>query len=176
MINSVISKKMSLGLASFVLLPAILFAQICFAQDAVAKDSGPANSQLVGTPCRTGPWIKNLTAPSTPPCAAAPTVSSGMSSKAAERLAAAASSPEEDLKLAEYYKAQAISLEAQGAQYDKAAVLYSSGPKNLVAPTTAARYRYYASALRQEAKNDRRLAEDRTEMAQKAANNSVAGH
>jgi hypothetical protein len=170
------AKKKALVLASAVLLPAIVFAQVCFAQDAVAKVSGSADTQLLGTPCRTGPWIKNLMAPNTPPCAATPAVSNEMSRKTAQKLAVTASSPEQHLQLADYYRAQAISLEAEGAQYDKAAVLYSSGPKNIVAPTTAARYRYYASELRAEAKKKRMLAEDRVEMAKKAANNSVAGH
>jgi hypothetical protein len=176
MIDNVIATMRSLLLASSLLIPAVLFAQVSYAQDGVNKASGSSDSQLMGTTCRTGPWIKNLTSPSTLPCAAAQDVSKEMSRKTAQKLAETASSPEEHLKLAEYYSAEAIKLEAEGAQYKKAAVLYTSGPKNLVAPSAAARYRHYASELRQEAKKERMLAEDRVEMAKKAAKSSVPGH
>jgi hypothetical protein len=179
MFSYVIAQRKALALASSVLLPAILFTQLfCDAKDAVAQDSGSRDIQVLRAPCQTGPWIKNLTAPNAQPCPATPVVPNLMSRKEAQGLAATASSPEEHLRLAEYYRAQAISLEAEGAQYEKAAALYSSGPKNIVAPGTAGRYRYYASNLREEAKQKRMLAEDRVEMAKKAAGGSsaVGGH
>src|SRR5258708_26914965 len=68
----------------------------------------------------------------------------------AHQLKATMKSPEDHLKLAQYYKAEADKLDAEAAGYEDAATTYRHGPivKNLMSPTTPGRYEYIAKAYR----------------------------
>jgi hypothetical protein len=74
------------------------------------------------------------------------------------------------MKIAGYYLAKADTLEAQAAAYEEAAAAYRHGPvvKNLMSPTTAARYDFIAKGFREEAKSDRALAASHEQMAKSA--------
>ena len=93
--------------------------------------------------------------------------------KEAYRLKATMKSPEDHLKLAQYYKAEADKLDAEATGYEEAAATYRHGPivKNLMSPTTPGRYEYIAKAYREKANSDRELATSHEQMAE----NAVAG-
>ena len=110
---------------------------------------------------------KNLMSPSyrfPATCAAAP---QELTKKEVKKLIATAESPEDHLKIARYYRAEADRLDAQGAGYEEAAADIRRGPmvKNLVSPTTPARYEYLAKGFREEAQSDRKLAASQEQMA-----------
>lgn len=117
--------------------------------------------------CRNRPMVKNLTALRTPPCDVRTVVPQQLTKREVKRLTATAKSPEDHLKLARYYKAEADKLDAEGAGYEEAAAAYRHGPivKNLMAPNTVARYEYFAKGFREEAKADRKLAASHEQMA-----------
>jgi hypothetical protein len=107
------------------------------------------------------PMVKNLMALSyRAPCAQA-AVPQGLTKDKVKRLAATAESREGHLKLVRYYKAQADMLDVQAAGYEEAAAGYRRGPivKNLMAPSTAGRYEFFAKGFRDKAKSDRALAD-----------------
>lgn len=120
--------------------------------------------------CHNAPMVKNLRS-YTAHCAPETTQPQPLSKKEVKKLLASAKSPEDHLKLADYYKTQADWLDAEGAQYEKAAAEARSAPqaKNLVAPTTASRYEEAAHKFRKEAETDRALAASQREMAKAAA-------
>lgn len=116
-----------------------------------------------------GPVIKNLMALSyRTPCAVA--VPHVLTKKDVKRLTATAERPEDHLKLAAYYKAEADARDAEAAGYEQAAAAYRRAPiaKNLAAPSTPGRYEFFAKGLRNEAKSDRVLATSHEEMARGA--------
>lgn len=94
-----------------------------------------------------------------------------LSRKQVKRLAATAESAADHLKLANYFRAEANSLEARATAYEKAATNLRNGPmvKNLTAPSTPGRYEFIAKGFRDEAKSDRSQAAAHEEMARKVA-------
>jgi hypothetical protein len=86
-------------------------------------------------------------------------------------LKATAKSPEDHLKLAQYYRSKADKLDAEAAGYEQAAATYRRGPivKNLMSPTTPGRYEYIAKTYREKANSDRELATSHEQMAKHAA-------
>lgn len=121
-----------------------------------------------------GPVIKNLTAPSTPACDLTTPVSHQLSGKELKKLAAAARTAEDHLKLAQYYKTEANRLNAEAAAYETAAADYRKGPmvKNLIAPTAPANLEYSAKGFRQEAQSNR----ERAALHELMARNVAAPH
>ena len=118
-----------------------------------ARAAEPACSQ-------NGPMIKNLMALTyRAPCSQA-AVPQGLTKKEVKRLTATAESSRDHSKLASYYRTEADRLDAQAAGFEEAATAYRRGPiiKNLMAPSTAGRYEFFAKGLRDEAKSDRVLA------------------
>ena len=117
-----------------------------------------------------GPMIKNLMALSYRAPCAQKAVPQELTKNDVKRLAATAESREDHLKLARYYKAQADMLDAQAVGYEEAAGVYRRGPivKNLMAPSTAGRYEFFARGFRDEAESNRALAESQEEMAKEA--------
>jgi hypothetical protein len=75
------------------------------------------------------------------------------------------------LKLANYFQAEANSLEARATAYEKAAANLRNGPlvKNLTAPSTPGRYESIVKEFRDEAKSDRSRAAAHEEMAREVA-------
>jgi hypothetical protein len=115
------------------------------------------------------PMVKNLMAltyrtPSTPPV-----VVKEMNKKDAKRLSATAELPEEHLKLARFYTAEANRLDALATGYERTAATYREhpAPKNFAAPTAAGRYEFFAKGFRSEAKTNRKLAISHEEMARR---------
>jgi hypothetical protein len=94
-----------------------------------------------------------------------------LTKKELKRLTAIAESPEDHLKIARYYRAEADRLDAAAAGYEEAASAHRRGPyiKNLMSPTAAARYENLAKGFRDEAKSDRELATSQEQMAESAA-------
>ena len=90
-----------------------------------------------------------------------------LTNKGAKRLAATAESRTDHLELMKFYTAKADRLETQAAGYEQAAAAYRNGPtsKNLMAPTTAGRYEFFAKTMRDEAKSSRALAASHERMA-----------
>jgi hypothetical protein len=82
----------------------------------------------------------------------------------------AAKTPQDHVRIADYCKAKAESLDSQAAGYEQAAATYRNGPvvKNLMAPNTAARYDAMAKGYRREAQSNRELAASQEQMAQNA--------
>jgi hypothetical protein len=110
---------------------------------------------------------KNLMSPTYRPPAVQAAVPQGLTKKEAKKLGATAESRTDHLKLAEYYMMQADRLEARAAGYEQTAAAYRSGPmvKNLMAPTTAGRYEFFAKGFHEKAKSDRALAESHEHLA-----------
>ena len=115
-----------------------------------------------------GPMIKNLMAPTyRAPCSPA-AVPQELTKKEVKRLTATAELREDHLRLARYYKTEAVRLDAQAAGYEAAAAAYRRTPiaKNFAAPSTPGRYEFFAKGFRDEAKSDRVLAASHEKMAQ----------
>lgn len=110
---------------------------------------------------------KNLAAPTYRAPAAQAAVAQGLTKKEVNRLSATAQTREDHLKVAGYYKAEADKLDAQATGYEEAAATYRRGPnvKNLIAPTTAGRYEFFAKRFREEARSNRALATSHEQMA-----------
>jgi hypothetical protein len=91
--------------------------------------------------------------------------------KQVKRLAAAAESVADHMKIANYYRAEANSLEARALAYEEAAATLRNGPmvKNLTAPGTPGRYEFTAEGFRDEAQFDRSQAAAHEEMAREVA-------
>ena len=118
--------------------------------------------------CRNLPVIKNLTGlKSRTECDTGVPQPHQLTRNAVKKLTATAKSPEDHLRLAQYYTAKADTLDAEAAVYEEAAASLRHGPvvKNLMAPTTPARYSFSAQRFRAEAKANRALAESQEEMA-----------
>ena len=117
------------------------------------------------------PMVKNLMALTYRTPSAPPVVGKEMNKKDAKRLAASAiaEKPEQHLKLARFYTAEANWLDVLAAGYEKAAATYRGHPasKNFAAPTTASRYDFLAKGFRSEAKTNRALATSHEEMARR---------
>jgi hypothetical protein len=77
----------------------------CMVRDASAAESAA---------CANGPVVKNLMAPSTRPCAAQPPAPQQLTRKEVKKLTGTAKSPEDRLRLAGYYSAEADRLDAEG--------------------------------------------------------------
>ena len=124
--------------------------------------AGPAFAQ-------NGP--KNLMSPTyrTPVVQAA--VPQELTWKQVRRLTATAESAADHLKLANYFQAEANSLEAQATAYERAAATLRNGPmvKNLTGPSTPGRYEFVAKGFRDEARSDRSQAAAHEEMAREVA-------
>jgi hypothetical protein len=120
----------------------------------------PASAQLKGVPkpCRSGP--KNLIALNQSVCPDATPAPHELTKKDIKNLTKTAKTPEDHLKIAQYYKTEADHLDALAAGYEKVAtnLRESPQPKNLVAPGTPGRYEYTAKLSREEAALDRQRA------------------
>ena len=117
-----------------------------------------------------GPMVKNMRAYSSH-CAGAPAAEPHqLTKREVKRLTLTAKSADDRLTIAHYYEAEADRLDSLGDGYEEAAAEYrhNPGPKNLVSPTTAARYDYLAKGFREEAKSDRILAASQEQMAKSA--------
>jgi hypothetical protein len=125
-----------------------------------------ANSRLVA---QAGP--KNLVSPTYRAPVVQIVAHEGLTNREAKRLAASAESRTDRSVLVEFYSAKADRLEAQAAGHEDAAAAYRNGPKvkNLVSPTTAGRYEFFAKTMRNEAKSSRALAASYERMALVAA-------
>ena len=114
---------------------------------------------------------KNLVSPTyrAPVAQAAP--SQELTRKQVKRLPATAESVADHMKLANYYRAEANSLEARATAYENAAAALRNGPmvKNLTAPSTPGRYEFTAKGFRDEAQFDRSQAAAHEEMAREVA-------
>jgi hypothetical protein len=117
--------------------------------------------------CANGPLVKNLMGPSTRACPTQAAVTHQLTRREVNKLTATAELAADHLKLARYYRAEADRLDANGAAYEEAAAAYRNGPiaKNLMAPTTPARYEFFAKGFREEAKSNRVLAVSHEQMA-----------
>jgi len=115
------------------------------------------------------PMVKNLMAPTYRTPSAPPVVVKEMNPKDAKRLSETAELPEEHLKLARFYSAEANRLDALASGYEKAASTYRERPasKNFAAPTTAGRYEFFAKGFRSGAITNRALATSHEEMARR---------
>ena len=124
--------------------------------------AAPANFQR-------GP--KNLMSPTYQAPPAQPAAAHELTRREVKRLTATAELPAEHLKLARYYASKADKLEANGVAFAKAAATYRNAPaiKNLMAPTTPARYDFMANGFREGAKVNRALAVSHEEMAKRAS-------
>jgi hypothetical protein len=91
--------------------------------------------------------------------------------KQVKRLTANAESAADHLKLANYFRTEASSVEARAAAYEKSAANLRNGPlvKNLTAPSTPGRYEFIAKGFRDEAQVDRSQAAAHEEMAKEIA-------
>jgi len=102
-----------------------------------------------------GPLPKNLASPAyrAPVTQAVPE----FTKKDAKRLATAAESAADHMKLANFYRGEAEALDARGAAYEQAASAFRNGPfvKNLAAPTAPARWEFEAKGFREEAASNR---------------------
>jgi hypothetical protein len=125
-------------------------------------------AELAG--CQNRPVVKNLMALTARPTCARAAALQQFTRKEIKNLTATAKSPEDHLGLALFYKGKASRLDAEGAQYEEAAAVARNTPtiKNLMAPTTAARYAYSAKGFREEAESDRKFAAAHEEMAKNA--------
>jgi len=114
-----------------------------------------------------GPYVKNLMAPTYRFSAAPVAAPHQLTKREVNRLAATAESAADHLNLARYFIAEADKLDARATAYEQAAATYRHGPyvKNLMAPTTLARYEYSATEFRKEAISDRALAVSHEQMA-----------
>jgi hypothetical protein len=117
----------------------------------------PAARAADGVPCENGPMVKNLMALTKRPCPVQATAPHELTRREVRKLTATAESAADHLKIARYYRVEADRLDAQAAGYEEAAAGYRNGPivKNLMAPTTPARYEFFAKGFREEAKSDR---------------------
>jgi hypothetical protein len=114
---------------------------------------------------------KNLMSPTYRAPVAQTAVPQELTRKQVKRLAATAESAADHLKLANYFRGEANSLEARATAYENAAVNLRNGPivKNLTAPSTPGRYEFIAKGFRDEAKSDRSQAAAHDEMAREVA-------
>ena len=124
-----------------------------------AQTGNPSLTRLIGP--------KNFVSPTYRGPAVQPVVREGLTNREAKRLAARAKSPADHMKLVEFYTAKAERLDAQAAGYEQAAAAYMNGPKikNLMSPTTAGQYEFFAKRLRDEANANRALAGSHERMA-----------
>jgi hypothetical protein len=132
---------------------------------------GARDARAADADCPTNaPMVKNLMAYSTR-CNGRAVVPQQLTKKEVKHLTAVAKSAEDHLIIAHYYESEADRLDAQGAGYEEAAASYRRSPtaKNLMSPTTAARYEYLARGFREEAKSDRALAASQQQMAKNAS-------
>lgn len=118
---------------------------------------------------QTGP--KNLVSPTYRAPVAQAARSQELTRKQVKRLAATAESVADHMKIANYYRAEANSLEARALAYEEAAATLRNGPmvKNLTAPSTPGRYEFTAKGFRDEAQFDRSQAAAHEEMAREVA-------
>lgn len=114
---------------------------------------------------------KNLAAPTYRAPAPQAAVPHELTRKEVKRLIATAESAADHLKVADYYRAEAQTLDAKGAAYEAAATAYRNGPfvKSLMAPTTPGRYEFFAKEFREEATSDRAIAASHEQMAKDAS-------
>jgi hypothetical protein len=116
------------------------------------------------------PMVKNLRAYGTR-CIGTPAAEPHqLTKKEVKRLTLTAKSAQDHLTIAHYYEAEVDRLDSLAAGYEEAAAGYrhSPTPKNLMSPSTAARYEYLAKGFREEAKSDRILAATQQQMAKTA--------
>ena len=119
-----------------------------------------------GLGCRQLPVIKNMTGLKAQRVCDA-FAAKELTRKDIKQLIANAKSPEDHLALARYFGAKADTLDARAVGYEEAAAQVRTAPavKNLVSPTTAARYTFIAKGFRDEARSNRALAGSHQEMA-----------
>jgi hypothetical protein len=132
---------------------------------AVAVTAGAAESRAA----QYGP--KNLAAPTYRTSPAKAAIPHALTGSEVKHLSAIAESAADHLTVARYYSAQADLLDAKAAGYQNAAATYRRSPdaKNLMAPTTPARYEYLARQFRDEAASNRARAASHERMAQATA-------
>lgn len=106
------------------------------------------------------PAIKNLASYTYRAPVAPAAVPQGLTRREVKKLTAAATSREDHLRIAGYYRVESDKLDAEAMGYKQAAAALRHGPvvKNLMAPNTPARYEYFAKEFLQEAQSDRRRA------------------
>lgn len=126
----------------------------------VVEASRPAN-------CRNLPVIKNRTGLKGQHVCDGMSVSRELTKGEVKKLEATATSAEDHLTVARFYRAEGNGLDAQAARYEDAAANLWEGPvvKNLTSPTTAGRFVFAAKGFRDEAKADRAVAASHAEMA-----------
>ena len=119
------------------------------------------------TPYQVAVPARNLASPTYRRPAVQTVVREGLTNNEAKRLEATAESRMDHLALAEFYIAKTERLEAQATGYEEAAATYRNGPtvKNLMSPTTAGRYEFFATKLRDEARFSRTKAASHEQMA-----------
>jgi len=117
-----------------------------------------------------GPYIKNLMSPTYQAPAAPIPTQKELTKRDVKWLTKTAETREDHLKIARFWTAEANKLEAQAAGYGDAAAAVRRGPviKNLMAPSTAARWEFFAKELRHEAASDRARAAYHEQMAREA--------
>lgn len=113
---------------------------------------------------------------STPDARAA--VPKQLSKKEVKELIATAKSPDDHMKLARYYKAEADRLDAEANEHEELAAAYrqstvsqAAAMKNPMASNTARHCEYFAKTVREAAKSARELAASHEHMAKDAAAN-----
>ena len=99
-----------------------------------------------------------------------------LSKKEVKALVINAKSPEDHLRLARYYKAEADKLEVEAKEHDELAAAYrksmtsqASAMKNPMAPNTAAHCEFFAKSVREAANAAREMAASHEQMAKDAA-------
>ena len=129
---------------------------------AAARATDPATER--------GPYIKNLMSPTYRPPAAPLATQKEFTKKDINRLTKRAETRGDHLKIARFWTAEANQLDARAAGYEHAAAIFRRGPvvKSLTAPTTAARWEFFAKELRNEATSDRVRAAFHEQMASEA--------
>lgn len=123
--------------------------------------------EKTGVPgCRQLPVIKNMTGLKAQRVCDIFTAKE-LTRKDIKELTANAKSPEDHLTLARHFRTKADALDARAVSYEEGAAQVRKAPvvKNLVSPTTAARYSFIAKGFRDEAKTNRALAASHEEMA-----------
>ena len=117
-----------------------------------------------------GPYVKNLMSPTYRTPAAPLATQKELTKRDVKWLTKTAETREDHLKIARFWMAEAKKLEAQAAGYEYAAAAFRRGPvvRNLTASNTAARWEFFAKALRNEATSDLARAASHEEMAREA--------
>jgi hypothetical protein len=141
--------------------PAVFAGSLLSLSLATAGNAAPVD----GSVCQTLPVIKNLTGMrARVDCQTAEAISPQFNSTVVRTIRATTESSKDRVALAQSLRTKGDKLDAEAAGYEQAATRLAHGPfvKNLMAPTTAGRYDFYAKRLREEAKSNRDRAAELT--------------